>query len=275
MRTVFEIFPKVYNEEDYSFLCELSYEGISCSLKKVADGKYCGVGVFQFDKNTSKTGLHVALQILFNSHPLFSKNFPKSTIVYSIPESVLVPFSLFDSENSGNVLNLMYGDLYGNGHVNTDIITEASYYNCYRIPAEVSKVLDQQFPNANKWHQYSALIGRHSSKENKMYAIFYSYKIVVYVFIEGKCHLMNTFSFQSPEDAAYYLLAVRAHSGVADLPLELSGFIEKNSYLYNEIHRYFSDITFAALPPLCEYEEQILSYPSHYFSNLFSLDTCG
>ncbi|MCO6496410.1 MAG: DUF3822 family protein [Chitinophagaceae bacterium] len=274
MKSVFEIFPKVYNEEDYSILCELSCEGISCTLKKLEDGKYCGVGVFHFDRKISNGGLHIALQILFNSHPLFSKNFPKSTIVYSHPESVLIPFSLYNSRTSADVLNLLHGDVESKSVVNTDIITEKSYYNCYRIREDVNKVLDQQFPGSNKWHQYSALLGKHSSTENKIYAIFYSHKIVVSVFLGGKCHLMNTFYFNTPEDVAYYLLAVKQQTGIDDLPIELSGFIEKNSYLFTEIHRYFKNISFAKLPPLCQYEENLAAYPQHYFSNLFALDTC-
>lgn len=108
-----------------------------------------------------------------------------------------------------------------------------------------------------------------------MYVIFYSYKMIVSLFVEGKCLLINSYDYQYAEDVSYYLLSIREENNIDNIALEVSGFIEKNSTLYNELYKYFKDISFARLSPLCEYSEDILHYPSHYFCHLFDLDPCG
>lgn len=275
MKSQFEIFPDNYYEEDCSLLCLVSFEGVYCTLKNVQDQKYIGVAVYQFEKSMPKNGLHIALQILFNSQALFSKKFQKTTVVYSFPESVLIPFSMYDSRTSNDALTLLYGDLAQRSVVYTDIVTESAYYNCYRVPEDLNTVIEQQFPDAHKWHNYSALLGSHSAKADKMYVSFYSRHLVVTLFAHGKCQLVNTFAFQSATDAVYFLLASRSQSGILDIEIEVSGFIEENSNLHNELHKYFQKITFTPLPDICDFEENILEYPEHYFSHLFALDTCG
>ncbi len=274
MKTFFEILPASYFPEDCSLTCEVSHEGISFTIKNMDDQKFVGVGVYHFDKTRPQAGFPIALQILFNSKAQFGGKFKKTTIVYSIQESVLIPFPLYRSDTSASAVDLLFGDNSFQSEYLTDIVTEAGYYNCFRIRRDMFEVISKQFPDAQHWHLYSGLLGGYSSAEPKMQVTFYTYKMVVSVFDKKKCLLLNSYPFQNAQDVSYYLLSIRKMLGLEDIPLEVSGFIEQKSSLYNELYKYFLNITFQQLPSICEFTEEIIQFPSHYFSHLFRLDTC-
>lgn len=274
MKTFFEILPTSYFPEDCSLTCELSHEGISFTIKKINDQKFVGVGVYHFDKSRPQAGFPIALQILFNSKPSFTGKFRKTNIVYSLEESVLIPFQLYKSDTCTSAVDLLFGDNASQSEYLTDIVTESGYYNCFRIRKDILEVLNMQFPGALHWHQYSGLLGSYSSSEPKMLVVFYTYKMVVSVFKNGKCLLLNSYSFQNAQDVSYFLLSIRKMVGIDDIPLEVAGFIEQKSSLYNELYKYFLNISFQPLPSICEFNDEIMQFPSHYFSHLFRLDTC-
>lgn len=275
MKSIFEILPSTYYAEDCSFSCEVSHEGVSFAIKNESDQKYIGVGVYHFDKSRPKAGFPIALQILFNSKAQFQKAYKKTTIVYSLQESALIPFQLFKSNTCPRAVDLIFGDNELPSEYLTDIVTESGYYNCFRIRKETLEVINAQFPNARQWHQYSGLLGSYSSKDTKMFVIFYSYKMVVSVFSEGKCLLINTYSFQNAQDVAYYLLVVKKMLDLNNIPLEVAGFIEQKSSLYQELYKYFVDISFQPFPSQCDFSDEIRQFPEHYFSHLFRMDACG
>ena len=275
MKAFFEIIPSSYYAEDCSLTCEVSNEGVAFAIKNESDQKFIGVGVYHFDKSRPIAGLPIALQILFNSKPHFQKEYKKSSIVYSLPESALIPFQLYKSDTCAQAVDLLFGDNAAHTEYLTDIVTESGYYNCFRVRKDILDVVNTRFSNAQVWHQYSGLLGSHSSAETKMYVIFYSYKMVVCVFKDSKCALMNTYPFQNAQDVAYYLLSVRKMLGLNDILLEVAGFIEQKSALYQELYKYFVDITFQRFPALCDFSDEIKQFPEHYFSHLFRMDTCG
>lgn len=275
MKTFFEVIPETLQEEDCALCCEISSEGVSFTIKNLQEQKFVGVAVYNFDKNRPQEGFHIALQVLFNTKSFLSKPYQKVTVVYSLPESALIPLPLYDSESVSDALDLLFGTVQSDAVVLTDLITEQGYYNCFRVPDTIHDIVEKQFPVHTSFHQYSGLAGSHSSGENKLFIIFYSQKLVVSLFADGKCRLVNSFNYQFAEDVSFYLLTIREQHQVPDIPLEVSGFIEKDSTLYIELYKYFKDISFSPLPGFCEYSDEILHYPSHYFSHLFESDPCG
>lgn len=275
MKTYFEILPASIYDDECSLVCEVSNEGIACAIKHDKEQKYIGIAVYNFDKSRPAIGFPIALQILFNSKNFFSKKYNKVTLVFSVTESVLIPFKLYNSHHAEDALKLLHGDLPQRTTLHTDVVSESECYNCFRLDESVYHSLEEQFPGAQCWHQYSVLLGRHSLPSPRMLVIFYTYKIVVAVYAKGKCQLVNSYPYQCVEDVSYYLLSICEALNLGDIDIELAGFIEKNSNLYQQIYKYFKNISFSELPQYCNFSEDILVHPSHYFSHIFSLDLCG
>ncbi|HXS55825.1 MAG TPA: DUF3822 family protein [Hanamia sp.] len=274
MRTAFEIIPSSLDSENCTLICELSTEGFSYVIKDEEKNSVEGLAVHHYDKSTPPVGFPIALQILFHKQRTLSQRFKKTIINYSLPESVLMPFPLYNSARNGDVINLVHGDLHGDGIILADKIEEQKTYNVFRLRTDMHEVIQSQFPNAEHSHQYSVLLKRPVIKHDSLFVIFYARKIVVSLLKNGTPQLINTFRFQTAEDVSYTLLNICKQFDVPNIALTISGLLERKSELYKEIYKYFETIDMAPLPDCQKYHEEILVYPSHYFSHIFAIDPC-
>ena len=274
MNTVFEILPSSYESEKCSLLCEVSNEGFSCCIKDEEAKSFLGLAIYHFDSTKPAVGFPISLQVLFHQHEFFSKKFKKICIVYSFPQSVLIPFSLYDREKNQTLMNLMFGDVDGNDVILSDLISDQSLYNTYRLSVATVEMVKNQFPNSSITHQYSLILKNHVNENDRLSVIFYTQKIVVHLFKEGKHQLLNSYSFITEKDISYILLNICKQLEIQKVHLVLSGLIEENSGLYKEIYKYFDNIEFSAFREGYSYSEGISKFPSHYFSHIFDIDSC-
>jgi len=274
MRTVFEIVPPSFDAEKCALLCEVNNHGFSYGIKDEENNTFLGLGIYHYDKDKPSVGFPISLQIIFHQKELFLKKFKKTCIVYSFPQSVLIPFSLYDSEKNTSVMNMMFGDLHSNETILTDVIPDHSLYNCYRIASATLEILQTQFPGASNMHQYSLLLKNPIKRNEGLDVIFYSQKIVVCLIKDGKQQLVNSYKYQKPEDVSYTLLNICKQFQLENVHLEIGGLLEETSALYKEIYKYFTDIEFTSLPPGNNYSDDITKFPAHYFSYIFAIDSC-
>ena len=111
MRTVFEILPSSFNAENSKLICEVSDEGFTFCIKDEMKNSFIGLGVYQFEKKKASVGLSIALQVFFHQKEILSEKFKSICIVYSFPESALVPVSLYNKEKKSSLMNTLFGDL--------------------------------------------------------------------------------------------------------------------------------------------------------------------
>jgi hypothetical protein len=275
MRTVFEILPSsAVDTESCALLCEVSNEGFSFCIKNEETKSFLGLGIYHFDKNKPAVGLPIALQIIFHQKEFLSGKFKKVCVIYSFCESVLVPFSLYNREKNHVLLDMMFGDVNHNETILTDVITDQSMYNCYRVPTALYEVVQNQFPNACSAHEYTLLIKKPTGESDLINLIFYTQKVIVCLIKDGKFQLLNSFNYETPEDVSYSLLNICNQFKIQNPPLVIHGLLEENSPLFKEICKYFNEIKLATLPEGNFYSEEITKFPSHYFSYIFAIDSC-
>ena len=252
MRTVFEILPPAYEPENCSLICEVSNEGFSYCIKEEEANSFVGLAVYHFEKGKPAVGFPIALQVIFHQKEIFTKNFKKVCIVYSFPQSVL------DSNNM----------------ILTDVIADQSMYNCYRLPAATLEMVKNQFPNASIAHQYSLILKKPVEEKDRISVIFYTQKVVVDLVKGHKHQLVNSYNYTTPQDISYILLNICHQFDIKNIHLVISGLIEENSALYKEIYKYFDDIEFSGFREGYQYSSEITTFPSHYFSYIFDIDSC-
>ncbi len=274
LKAVFEILPGDVDAHKCILVCEISNDGFSYAIKNDEENMYIAVAVFHFDKSTT-VDYSITLQNEIQRQALLSGNFKKVYIMYSLGESILIPFSLYNSEENANALNLVHGDLQSNLSVLTDIIAKNKIYNCYRVSTDVVNIIKSNFPDAINRHQYSVLLNNATLETGKLFIIFYPKKIVLMLIKNDNLQFINSFSYNTAEDVSYILLNTCKQFEVDNIPLEISGLIDENSALFKEIHKYFGSVNFAQLPAGSGYSEEITKQPSHYFSQIFAVDSCG
>ncbi|MEO8823463.1 MAG: DUF3822 family protein [Ginsengibacter sp.] len=274
MNTVFEILPSTYEPENCSLICEVSNEGFSYCIKEEEAQSFLGLAVYHFDSTKPAVGFPISLQVLFHQKEIFSKRFKKVCVIFSFPQSVLIPLSMYHHEKNQTVMNMMFGDVDTNDIILSDVISDQSLYNSYRISAATLEMVKNQFPNASIAHQYSLILKKPLHGKDRLTVIFYTQKVVVHLVKEGKHQLMNSYSFTAEKDISYLLLNICKQFQIRNVHLVLCGLIEENSALYKEIYKYFDDIELPAFREGYQYSEGITSFPSHYFSHIFDADSC-
>ncbi len=274
MESIFKILPTTVEAGKSTLVCEISNEGFSYAIKDDEQNTYTAVAVYHFDKNTIPGNYGAAIQDEIRKQSLLSENFKRVYIIYSLPESVLIPFALYSSNENVNVLNCIHGDLHKSVSILTDLIAEKGIYNCYRIPTEIVSAIKSKFADATHRHQYTVLLKQLPLKGDKMLVIFYPQKIVVVLTKKGKLQFINSFSYCTAEDVSYILLNTCDQLDVKNIPVEVSGLIEQSSPLFKEIYKYFNTVHCTELPEGCNYAKEITDHPSHFFSHIFAVDSC-
>ncbi len=272
MKAVFEILPDSMHAGNCDLVCEVSNEGFSYLIKDCETNTVIGLAVYHFSNIIPANHIPV-LQKIFEDQELLSENFKNVYVIYSFPESALIPFSIYNSRNNADVLNMIYGDFTENDVILTDVLLENKVYNCYRMPSEIVREIGNRFPSCKPLHQYSFLLKNLSGSDNKLSVIFYPQKIVLTVEKNGALLLVNSFHYKAAEDVSYTLLNICRQFEIENAYLEVSGLIEEDSALYKEIYKYFETVRFTALPAGINFSEEMKQYPLHFFSHFFFADS--
>jgi len=203
----------------------------------------------------------------------------RATIVYNFPEAAILPSALAGTDLAGAVLNLL------NGHADHHFIFDeevrnSDMRNVYSVTRDLHSLCREKFNGGQFWHLYTmVLLSSGDSVQQQgtcSRVIFYNDKFVVAVFREGRLQLIQTFNYNTPEDAAYYLLLICKQFGIPqeEMVLHLSGLIDTQSALYSELLKYFTDVKYDDIPENYGTNELLQEFPSHYFSPLLKMSLC-
>lgn len=228
-----------------------------------------------FAADTSFDKAANALKQMAANDSILQEQFKNITVVYAFPEALLVPSDFISDTNKKEMLELVHGDV-------TDAFTRADFlyrhhtHNIYTVPRQIDAVVSYLFASPVSTHLYSLLPDMFKKSGEHLYCIFSSATFTAMLLKKGKLQAIQTYKYKTPEDAAYYLLQLCEAFEVAvdDTMVHLNGMIDNSSSLYTELHRYFLNLQFAALPEGITYPEEIANYPAHYFSHLFAAALC-
>jgi hypothetical protein len=125
-------------------------------------------------------------------------------------------------------------------------------------------------------HQNSLIINFEKNSKDLLYCNFNPHNFIVFLKKDGQLQVIQNFEFDIATDAVFHLLNICQSFDVntGQIALWVSGTVDTDSVLYNELYKYFLNITFLNLPANFNYAGQIKNYPEHYFSHLFALAAC-
>ena len=213
------------------------------------------------------------LAYFFNKYPSLQNSFYRVLIAYDHPQSILTPSAIYQPETAGLFLNASYGIMTGSDLI-SELISEWQLYNTYTVPLEQLKWIRQKFPAARSWHQYSLTIKKLNAAGNagQLLVDFRTDDFTLLVAKDSKLVLAQCFSYTTPGDVLYYLLKTCRQFSLSqkDVDLQLTGLIDKNSALYNELYLYFMNVQFRRAG-----WDTGADYPVHFFTSLNDLAQCA
>ena len=220
LNPVFEIIPEAIYFQQTNLICELSPDGFSYVFENDADKKFHGLSVFHFTENADIT---TQMKGIFNDQPLLHKNYKKIFISYTGEESALLPEELYYPGENELLLKTLYGDI-NEGAIATDLIADKKIYNVYRMPADIHKVIVDQFPLAAFSHHYSLLI-KQGIQGDILKIIFYRSTFIAALIKAGKLQIIHLYPYKSGADVVYHLLNICHQFTITDVPLSIGGII--------------------------------------------------
>jgi len=219
---------------------------------------------------------------IVDTQEVLQLDFKESVVVYNFSESTLVPGGFYNHDANRELVELLFGNLK-KGLVLSEKSNQIDLHTLYRIPAAVHSLLQQKFSAGKYWHIYtlwlSSLEKTKQEDPESMHLVFASEKVLTAIFKNGQLQLLQSFSYTTPEDVVYHLLHCCEKLSLSqyDCLLHISGYIDEDSALFNEIKKYFLRFEFDkvdAIAPEESAETMPVEYPPHYFSYLQKLALC-
>ena len=282
LKPVFNITEKRTEEDDLSqcrLLMEVNANSFSYVLLNLRGMRPMAIKFFQWNQFKTEL-LEDVLREIIEEDELLAVNPEETFLVYNFPESNLVPEKLFNMDANKPLTELVYGDVDKN-LILSEKIPWWEFHNVYRIPTDAHRLLQQKFVAGKYWHFYSLQLKCHkmfTSREEAFYikVFFYPDKIVAMIFKKGKLQLVQSFSYQDSKDVSFHLLNCCQQLGMnqEEIVVELSGLVERDSTLYEELQKYFLHIVFEDIEDSIKMTDDLKEFPRHYFSSLLKMAIC-
>lgn len=265
--------PRIYTEAA-KLVIEAGPTGISFTILNTGNC-FQAVVIYSFPNKLTEAEINEELQEILKAEPLLKNQYREKQLIWNFAESILIPPSLFDKENSNGMLNLVYGDARKTA-LHHDFLYRHNLHNIFRIPQHTNNLFGESLPAVPQSHQYSLLVNRIENGRDTLFVLFYTGSFTLMLCREGKLQVIQQFCFQTPEDIVFHLLNVcKSFDVLPDtLQLCLSGMVDKKSNLYAAIYKYFLHISFDEIPSGYTVAEELKTWPPHFFSNLFFQAVC-
>jgi hypothetical protein len=261
-------------------MIEVGYNTVGYVLLNLKGMSLVALKYFELHNLKEKSLIEI-LQDIIDEDEFLQKNVSETFFVYNFPDSSLMPEKFFNTENNKSITEIIYGNL-NRGLVLNEKIPWWELYNVYRVPADVHNFLQQKFTAGKYWHKYSLLLKSYKmfnarEYDNFLKVSFYSDKMIVVVFKKRRLQLIQTFAFHDSIDVVYHLLNCCNQFKITpeEAVLQVSGLIDRQSTLYDELLKYFLHFLFDDTDDSIKIADEIKDqYPLHYFSSFLKMAVC-
>jgi len=202
---------------------------------------------------------------------LKNENCEKVIVSSAFSQSMLVPHKY--AQHNQSLLNAVY-DLPSQKFF-SDSIAEWQMIAAYSIPQSIYDLITDRFPSVQFFHAYTAGLKIYNGfvAADQIDIHFSTQHFRVLVKKDKHVQLAQTYSYKTPLDVAYYLLKIcyEFKLNQSEVFIIVSGLIDQDSAMYNELHNYFLNLNFAQAP---SYSLPGDEHPHHYFTSLYNLAAC-
>jgi Protein of unknown function (DUF3822) len=271
LKTAFKILPVNTNVNSGELLIELGGESISFLYFSDHPLRVNALFIYHFEKNISSFDMANELDSFFQEEQL--PGFTKCYLCYNFRECTLVPQALYREDLLPGILKCIFPENSCAAYY-AEPVKGLDAAAAYQVDERVEAVIKKQFAPQNIHHSLALQLPLLHEQGDACYCIVYQHCIKVMLIKKGLLQIAQFFDYTTPSDVAYHLLNVCQQHDIlpGEVELSLSGFIDKKSNLYDELHRYFLQIHMQEGDR--EKSHAVELYPAHFFSHLISLALC-
>lgn len=211
-----------------------------------------------------------------NNSQLLDKNTGAVDIFYNFKEALLVPVEKLNSAAAADYLSLIYGES-SRHEIKHDKLADQSIVNVYRIKKTIIDQAVRHFHLFQAQHVYTEILNqlfaRTAIPPHFLKIQVYPQSVVAVLMINQQLQMIQTFSFETPEDICFYLLSLlQEHQLKAeDTQIEMSGFIEPHGSLHKRLQQLFTKRSFSNLDESMLLSGMLEAHHPHYFTPFFNV----
>lgn len=281
LKANFDIVPEMRDADELrnsQLLIEVGEKMFSYVIYHKEQRRFLALRQYNLDYTPGKTMLENLLEIITNDE-LLQNPYKEAFVVYNYTDSNFLPEKVFHIELNQPVTEIIHGNAR-KGLLLSEKVIGFKMYNIYRVPREIHALLQRKFASGNYWHYYTLLLNdgqmQASPNEQIIKMVMRADQFLVAVFNGDKIQLVQSYSYQTPDDVSYYLLAIcnRFNISQEKVTLIVSGLLDEQSRLYQELLKYFLQVQWDRLPDTVKLDSSFASFPDHYFSPLLKMALC-
>ncbi|WP_205514406.1 DUF3822 family protein [Longitalea arenae] len=281
LKANFDIVPETRDSEELrnsQLLVEVGEKTFSFVIYHKEQRRFIGLRQYNLDYTPGKTMLENLLEIITNDEVLQTQ-FKEAFIIYNYTDSNFLPEKVFHIELTQPVTEVVYGNAK-KGLLLSEKVIGWKMYNIYRVPREIHALLQRKFSSGNYWHYYTLLLYDNevqpSEDEQVIKMVMRADQFLVAVYKGATIQLIQSYAYQTPDDVSYYLLAICNRFNISQdkVTLIVSGLLDEQSRLYQELLKYFLQVQWDRLPETVKLDATFNTFPSHYFSPLLKMALC-
>lgn len=280
LKATFDIVPGNARQEEIQnslLLMEVGEKVFSYVLYNKQQQRFMGMRQYNLDFLPGKPVME-ALQEVLAGDELLQLSYREAFVIYHYTDSNLLPEKFYHIELNKPVTELVFGNAH-KGLLLSEKIPGWNVYNIYRIPREAHALMQQKFAAGKYWHYYTIMLSgieKDSSGDAVLKVVVASDRIVVAVFKKHTLQLIQTYGYDTPDDVSYHLLALCDRFGFSNetVQLKISGLLDEQSILYQELFKYFLVMEWEGVQSGTRLHDGFEEFPGHYFSPLLNMALC-
>lgn len=267
--------------ENLKLSIQLALDGFSFSIFNPENQKYLSIESQNLNPNNSTNDkLGKVLEALSEKEWMHRK-YNSVNIFFEIPVVSLVPAPLFKAHEQETLSSFNFNIPTGNS-LNSERLQNLDAYLLFHEPNNLVETLQPQFEkaiiqsHARVLVDSLLLINKNLSSNKRMFVNVRNGYLDILI-IEGKQLLFyNIFHYVSKEDFIYFILFVMDQLDLSpeEISLQISGFINKKSALFDMAFRYVKNVDFVLPSNAFTYSHVFDDIPLHYYFNLFNSPLC-
>jgi len=216
------------------------------------------------------------LKTMIDTHAELRQAFRQTVVSYYATEDLLIPSKLYHYEAIQSLLGSLYEK--DQNTIVSESVSEWQLYNVYYIPSARHGLLSRKFATGNFWHVYSIFL-KNRIEQNDGGDFLIDFKTESFSVIGIRDHVLQVagiFSYSRATDVLYWLLKISREFSFSqnEVHLVLSGLIDRQSSVFQELYQYFVHIKFASIENDLQLSRDFADYPIHFFSSLYKLAIC-
>jgi hypothetical protein len=200
---------------------------------------------------------------------LLEKSYSEARIYYNLEEAVLVPVGQFNTSVASELVDVTFGNATSSRINVENINVHPGIVNVYRSRENWQEIIGRYFRAVTKRHLYSKLVEECVKGNTELKVILYKDSFTFIAAPGQQLRMARSFQYSDDADVLYHLLNSCKQSDIvaAEMPLNISGFINEDSSLFSLLGKYFGALVIDNIHPVDQHEQ----YPSHYFTHFFNL----